>query len=224
MKAPRIPRGGQGGSRGSRSAWSMAGAALMGLLGGLLPWVAAGGAGQADVPVAEHLRRQMRREEIPPSYATISFAFFLNLPAIPIRTMADLVAVDEMERQAVTLTGYVVRVLPVPTRLAGHRTTEYNFQLHLRPGSPGRCVIEDSPRDIITVVSPPFQPPRTGWELDQLRLLCERQDRVRISGWLLYDYFGRQGVGRWRASAWAIHPVTRIEVWNLRDQVWENLS
>jgi hypothetical protein len=138
--------------------------------------------------------------------------------------MADLVAVDEMERQAVSLAGYVVRVLPVPTRLAGHRTTEYNFQLHLQPSSAGRCLIEDSPRDIVTVVSPAFQPPRTGWELDQLRLLCERQDKVRISGWLLYDHLARQGVGRWRASAWAIHPVTRIEVWNPREQIWENLS
>jgi len=129
-----------------------------------------------------------------------------------------------MERQAVSINGYIARVLPVPTKLAGHRTTDYNFQLHLRPASTGRCLIEDSPRDVVTVVSPAFQPPRTGWELDQLRLLCERQDRVRISGWLLYDHLSRQGVGRWRASAWAIHPVTRIEIWNAREQTWENLS
>ncbi len=195
-----------------------------GALAAFLIGATLGGAGESGVPAFEHLQRQMRRDEVPQKYASISFAFFLNLPAIPIRTMADLVAVDEMERQAVSLTGYIARVLPVPIKLAGHRATDYNFQLHLRPASTGRCLIEDSPRDIVTVVSPAFQPPRTGWELDQLRLLCERQDRVRISGWLLYDHLSRQGVGRWRATAWAIHPVTRIEVWNAREQTWENLS
>lgn len=195
-----------------------------GALAAFLVWANNGGAGEPGVPALEHLQRQVRREEVPQKYASISFAFFLNLPAIPIHTMADLVAVDEMERQAVSLTGYIARVLPVPTKLAGHRATEYNFQLHLRPAPTGRCLIEDSPWDIVTVVSPAFQPPRTGWDLDQLRLLCERQDKVRISGWLLYDHVSRQGVGRWRANAWAIHPVTRIEVWNSRDQAWEILS
>ncbi len=193
-------------------------------LAAFLIGAAVGGAREPDVPAFEHLQRQMRRDEAPKVYAPISFALFLSLPELPLRTMADLVAIDEMERQAVSLKGYVVRVLPVPTKLAGHRRTDYSFQLHLRPASAGRCLIEDSPRDIVTVVSPPFQAPRTGWELDRLRLLCERQDKVRISGWLLYDYLSRQGVGRWRASAWAIHPVTRIEVWNSTDQAWEILS
>lgn len=205
-------------------AWIPASAAAVGLLGALVVGAGAGGPREPEVPAFEHLQRQMRRAEVPQAYASISFPFFLNLPAIPIRTMADLVAIDEMERQAVSLTGFVVRVLPVPIKLAGYRRTDYNFQVHLRPASVGRCLIEDSPRDIVTVVSPAFQPPRTGWELDRLRLLCERQDKVRISGLLLYDHLSRQGVGRWRASPWAIHPVTRIEVWNSSDQSWEDLS
>ena len=221
----RAPSGARGMAQGGPGRLTL----LCGLVAGValaasLIGASLGGAREPGVPAFEHLQRQMRRDEVPQKYASISFAFFLNLPSIPIRTMADLVAVDEMERQAVSINGYIARVLPVPTKLAGHRTTDYNFQLHLRPASTGRCLIEDSPRDVVTVVSPAFQPPRTGWELDQLRLLCERQDRVRISGWLLYDHLSRQGVGRWRASAWAIHPVTRIEIWNAREQTWGNLS
>jgi hypothetical protein len=190
----------------------------------LLAGATGGSERDAQTLAFEHLQRQMRREELPPVYAPISFALFLSLPELPIRTMPDLVAIDEMERQAVSLTGYVTRVLPVPTKLAGTRSTDYDFQVHLRPTAVGRCLIEDSPRDIIAVVTPAFQPPRGGWELDQLRLLCERQDKVRVSGWLLYDYLSRPGLGRWRASAWSIHPVTRIEIWNPREQAWENLS
>ncbi len=194
------------------------------VLAALLAGAAAGAGKEPQVLAFEHLQRQILRDEAPRVYAPISFALFLSLPELPISSMPDLVAIDEMERQAVSLTGYVVRVLPVPTKLAGHRPTEYNFQVHLRPASVGRCLIEDSPRDIVTVVTPAFQPPRTTWELDQLRLLCERHDKVRVSGWLLYDYVSRQGVGRWRASAWAIHPVTRIEIWNALDRSWANLS
>jgi hypothetical protein len=194
------------------------------VLATLLAGATGGRERDAQTLAFEHLQRQMRREEVPPVYAPISFALFLSLPELPIRTMPDLVAVDEMERQAVSLTGYVARILPVPTKLAATRSTEYNFQVHLRPTSVGRCLIEDSPRDVIAVVTPAFQPPRGGWELEQLRVLCERQDKVRISGWLLYDYLSRSGVGRWRASAWSIHPVTRIEIWNPREQAWDNLS
>jgi len=196
----------------------------MGVLAGLLAGAAGGGAREPQALALERLQRQMLREETPGAYAPISFALFLSLPELPIRTMPDLVAIDEMERQAVSLTGYVVRVLPVPIKLAAHRSTDYNFQLHLRPASVGRCLIEDSPRDIVAAVTPAFQPPRTAWELDQLRLLCERQDKVRIAGWVLYDYPSRRGVGRWRASAWAIHPVTRIEVWDARERAWQDLS
>ncbi len=171
----------------------------------------------------DHLQRQMRRDEVPETYAPVSLALFLSLPQIPLRSMADLVAVDEMERQVVQLTGHIVRVLPVPTRLAGHGPTDYYFQLHLRPLPERGCLYQDSPRDLIATVTPYFQPPRTGWDLEQLRILCERQDRVRIGGWLLYDYLAVPGVGRWRATAWAIHPITRIEVWNPSDKVWDNL-
>ncbi len=214
-------RGGVGRSGGPAVLAAIAvGACVLAML---LAGATGGGGRDAQTLAFERLQQQMRREEVPPVYAPISFALFLSLPELPIRTMPDLVAIDEMERQAVSLTGYVARVLPVPTKLAGTRATEYDFQVHLRPTSVGRCLIEDSPRDLIAVVTPAFQPPRGGWELDQLRLLCERQDKVRISGWLLYDYLSRPGVGRWRASAWSIHPVTRIELWNPREHAWDNL-
>jgi hypothetical protein len=38
--------------------------------------------------------------------------------------------------------------------------------------------------------------------------------RVRVYGWLFYDdpHSGDGSVGTWRGTAWEIHPVTRIEV------------
>ena len=45
--------------------------------------------------------------------------------------------------------------------------------------------------------------------------------RVRLSGWLLYDFQYDRPATPWsrqysapRLSGWEIHPVTRIEVWD----------
>ncbi len=75
----------------------------------------------------------------------------------------------------------------------------------------------------MTEVTPAFQSPTTGWTMEVLRSLCERQVRVRISGWLLYDYPHARDIGNWRASAWEIHPVTLIEVWEPERQAWHLL-
>jgi hypothetical protein len=75
----------------------------------------------------------------------------------------------------------------------------------------------------VTKVTPLSRPPKTGWSLEALRDLCERQVRVRVSGWLLHDFQHLDGVGRWRASAWEIHPATTIEGWAPDRHVWRPL-
>jgi hypothetical protein len=76
---------------------------------------------------------------------------------------------------------------------------------------------------VVAVVTPAFQPPHTGWDVDVLAELCHARTRVRLSGWLLYDYSTGPQVGRSRLSPWSIHPVTQIEVWNAREQDWDRL-
>lgn len=173
--------------------------------------------------LTDHLAVQQRRTEIPAAYAPIDYRFFAQLPTPEIRTVSDLAAVEEVERNAVALTGYIVRVIPVPIHLAGRRATDWEFHLHLRVGPARRCEYQDDARNLVTVVTPSFQPPRTGWDLEALYDLCREQARVRLSGWLLYDYLSRARAGRSRASAWSIHPVTQIEVWNPRDDSWNLL-
>ena len=173
--------------------------------------------------VTDHLAAQKRRIEIPPAYAPVEYGWVAKLPAPEIQTASDLAAVEEVERHAIALAGYIVRVIPVPIRLAGSRTTEWEFHVHLRLGPPQRCEYRDDPRNLIAVVTPPFQPPHTGWDLEALYDLCREQARVRLSGWLLYDYLSRAQVGRSRASAWSIHPVTQLEVWSTQDLNWNPL-
>ena len=171
----------------------------------------------------EHLTLQKRRTKIAPAYAPIEHTWFTQLPTPEIRTPPDLAAIDDVEQHGVALAGYIVRVIPVPTRVARWQATEWEFHLHLRVGPSQRCEYQNDARNLVTVVTPPFQPPHTGWDYEVLRELCEKHTRVRISGWLLYDYLTRAQVGRSRASPWSIHPVTQIEVWNAGDRNWDRL-
>lgn len=193
--------------------------ALALLMGG----VALGSDGLPMGRVADHLAAQKRRTEIPPAYAPIDFVWVAQLPTPEIRAVPDLAAVDEVEQHAVSLAGYIVRVMPVPAQLGRKRVTDWEFHVHLRLAPPQRCEYQDDPRNVVAVVTPPFQPPRTGWDFDVLSDLCRSQARVRLSGWLLYDYSAGPQVGRSRASPWSIHPVTQIEIWNSRDRSWDRL-
>jgi len=62
-------------------------------------------------------------------------------------------------------------------------------------------------------VTPAFQPLRTSRSAAVLRKLCEQQVRVRLSAWLLHNFEHTEPSSTWRVSAWEIHPVTAIEVW-----------
>ena len=75
---------------------------------------------------------------------------------------------------------------------------------------------------MIVEVTPRWRPAiaRSGvdWETDTLRQRLLGRC-VRITGWLLFDRehrgesenTARPGASVWRATAWEIHPITRIE-------------
>jgi hypothetical protein len=173
--------------------------------------------------VADHVAALKRRTALPPGYAPVTLAWVAQLPTPDLRTAADLAALADAEEHGVAVTGYVARLVPVPARLPGRGATPLEFYLHLRVTPPPTCEHYDDPRNVVAVVTPAFQPPRTGWDFDVLAELCHAHTRVRVSGWLLYDSFSRPQVGRSRVSPWSIHPVTHLDVWDPRDQGWNRL-
>ncbi len=187
-------------------------ALLLWLSGALLPAPIAAGHNAQH----RYLSEQKNRTQVPAQYAPLTFADFLALPTRPGGiTAADWEGVLARTPRAVSLEGYIAEVIPAP---------DGDFHVHLRERRQPGCFPE-GPRgeQLVTEVTPAFQPPATGWSLAGLRSLCERQARVRISGWLLYDYPHARDIGHWRASAWEIHPVTRMEVWEPERQAWQRL-
>ncbi len=104
----------------------------------------------------------------------------------------------------------------------GRPPEQGDIHLHVRATRPLRCFPPGQRgTQVVAEVTPHFQPPKTGWSYEVLLGLCQRQVRVRISGWLLHDYQHVEDVGDWRASAWEIHPVTNIEAEDAPRQSWQ---
>ena len=177
-------------------------------------------------PQYRYLLEVKNRTEVPPQYEALTLAQFLALPALPLGYEdGDWEAVRGHTARAVSLEGYVGEVRRVRDGWNyGPLPWKGDVHVHLRDQPQPRC-FPDGPRggQIVTEVTPHFQPPKTGWSDEALWDLCQRQVRVRLSGWLMHDFQHLDGVGRWRASAWEIHPVTKIEVWDQEGQGWQLL-
>jgi hypothetical protein len=171
-----------------------------------------------------YLIEQKNREEVPSHYESLTFAEFLALPALTDHyTEQDWTFVRLASQRAVSLEGYIAEVRQIfDGPMYGEWPWEGDLHVHLRDRPQSQCFPSGPRHDqIVTEVTPHFQPPQTGWSETVLRDLCDRQVRVRISGLLLHDYQHTDGVTRWRATPWEIHPVTRIEVWESVRQTWQ---
>ena len=162
-----------------------------------------------------YLTEQKNRLDIPAQYEPLTFANFLALPAIPADYSAsDWDIVRRYTQRAVSLEGYIAEVIQARDGATyGRPPDQGDLHVHLRAVRSSQCS-PAGPRggQIVTEVTPHFQPPKTDWSYEALIDLCQRQVRVRISGWLMHDYAHIKDIGNWRASAWEIHPVTNIEV------------
>ncbi len=160
---------------------------------------------------------QKNRVTIPSHYESLTFVDFLALPSFHGEyEQSDWTTVRAYNQRGVSLEGYIAEVPP---------STGGTIHLHLRDARQPRC-FPGGPRQtqLVANVTPAFQPPKTGWSHDALFDLCRNQTRVRLSGWLLHDYQGVRDVEDGRGSAWEIHPVTKIEVWDLTGKRWVELQ
>jgi hypothetical protein len=193
---------------------------------GLSAAVLLGGCAIFFTPQKRYLVAEKNRREVPTHYEPLTFGEFLTLPALPESYgESDWELVRAHTGRAVSLEGYIAEVRRAPDGWNyGRPFWEGDIHLHLREAPQCQC-FPDGPRggQIVTEVTPHFQNSTTGWDFETLWNLCQRQVRVRLSGWLLHDYQHLDAVGRWRASAWEIHPVTKIEVWDPAGQTWRPL-
>ena len=182
------------------------------------------GYGPGVPPELAALRAGKNRTAPPTAYAAWTADSFVALPHGRPRAV-----VAPFERRGVSLEGWVQR-----TMLAGDGDLHLEIVTTPRtPGGPDTAYVTGE-------VTPLWRRPG-GWTNQGLLALLRPNHgavtawdggprRVRVSGWLLYDFQYDRAPSSWsaqhaapRLTGWEIHPVTRLEVWNDRRGGWDEV-
>ena len=160
---------------------------------------------------ARHMREMKDRTELPARLAPTTFAEIGGLPH-----GLSVAEYSGIERRSVSLDGYIQRMVRASD---GDLHLEIVPALH-RPDDPALMYVTGE-------ITPQWHRRSEAWSyprlVEQLRptrggvTAWERGTRrVRISGWLLYDYEypDFSSPANRRMTSWEIHPVTRIELWD----------
>lgn len=167
------------------------------------------------------------RSTAPASVIPITVAGMKQLPVLPDSTAAmranwsasARATIEPHEAQGVVFTGYILQVAretAEPSNCGSTEPQNEDIELFLaqRPGT------TDGQRIILGEITPRWRAAYTSWRPANLRAVA-KGNRIRITGWLLYDQesFGETHGGT--ATPWEIEPITKVEV--LRNGSWTNL-
>jgi hypothetical protein len=176
------------------------------------------------------LWRKKLRLRTPVSYSPITVDELIDLePGCPFHE-SDVPAINQQEKRAVVMEGYLVSV----EQLADGKTYAHLVRrgdIHLEiASSPDFEPAAGSAERVICEVTVPFQWRHQRWNLEGLAPLAGSVTdklishsypggtpggaRIRVSGYLLDDFVHCAAVDKTRATAWEIHPITKLEVWN----------
>ena len=192
-------------------------AALALLLGaaGLSAYLHVLGKGPLVALDARHVRDMKDRRDPPTTTTRFTPADFQSLPH-----GWSVAEYSALERRGVTFEGYVPRML---------RASDDDVHLEVIPGWNSAGVESTY---VTAEVTPAFRLGSRTWTYEALAHAFRVNGgavtpwdsgprRVRISGWLLFDFQYDQrpdlrstSHDPARLTGWEIHPVTRIEVWN----------
>jgi len=181
---------------------------------GLLGFLHLVGKGPFASLTARHLRAMKDRADPPIRLATITAD---QIGALPVN--ASVAEYSGIERRGVTLEGYVQRIVRAPD-------DDQHLELVATPRASGG----PDTTYVTAEITPAFRRGSSRWGWDALVAAFRPNHggvtpwdggprRVRITGWLLYDYrlldkLARSRVPSGRVSAWEVHPVSRIELWD----------
>ena len=165
---------------------------------------------------SRHLREMKNRLDTPARYEALSFASHHDLPS-----GATVGEYSAYERRAVSMEGHVQRML-----IAGDGDLHLELNGALATGG-----MRDSAY-VACEITPGFRRGSQRWRFEPLAEVFRPRHgsatpwnggspRVRVSGWLTYDFQYAHLPSPWsiensapRLSGWEIHPVTRIERWD----------
>jgi len=175
---------------------------------------------------------QKNRLKIACTYTVMTFNQILKLKNLPrgVRSLATTdpkaVYLKKMESQPVVVEAYLAMA-----KNGGKETTNCNSKdrtdIHVETdGTDAGDPKEARDQVVVAEMTPWFIEKNSSWTLDTVKqyaayrpgysgTMQHPSTKVRIYGWLFFDnwHSGDGSIGTWRGTAWEIHPITRIEVW-----------
>jgi hypothetical protein len=162
--------------------------------------------GKTTDPKMIALNTQKNRTDLPKADAYIPIDFDV-LEALP----SD--SPDQLEGAPVMVEGFLSHKINVESGSPGESTNcnllnpdEVDWHIYLTK------VPQQLIKTAIIVETTPRTRPLHHWNKSALDNLVNKDTRVRISGWLMYDFQHSGVIGKERATVWEVHPITRIEV------------
>jgi hypothetical protein len=115
--------------------------------------------------------------------------------------------VTEWERQGIVVEGRLIAVKSQGDESCNcGSTTDTDFHIAL-----GKTKTSKEKNCIVVEISPRLIPTHPNWNQEKLQRLEERKDKIRVSGWMLWDANHPDHLGKFRASLWEVHPIHRFE-------------
>jgi len=164
-----------------------------------------GPTGDASDAKTQALDSNKNRTDIPDpgAYIPIDWNALANLPSDQ---------VDQLQGAPVEVEGFLSHRIQVENSGSGESTNchltnldEVDWHMYLTnqpaQGIASAIIVETTPRTR----------PLHSWDQNKLTQLVDSSTRVRISGWLMYDWQHIGVIGTQRATVWEVHPITRIE-------------
>jgi hypothetical protein len=164
-----------------------------------------GPTGDAGDPKTQALDSNKNRTDTPNpgAYIPVDWNTLTNLPTDQ---------VDQLQGAPVEVEGYLSHRIQVENSGSGESTNchltnldEVDWHMYLTnqpaQGIASAIIVETTPRTR----------PLHSWDQNKLTQLVDSSTRVRISGWLMYDWQHIGVIGTQRATVWEVHPITRIE-------------
>ena len=170
--------------------------------------------------------RRKNRTDLPTSYHAVTFDAIGGLPddGYPRRRSSwsaqQASEIGRFEGVAVTVEGYLVAI-----KVQGGEGTNCGFtgaanvDWHV-------ALVETSgdgeAESIVVEVTPRIRRNHPKWTKGRLSPWVDSSDPVRIRGWLMFDPYHTDHIGKFRKSLWEIHPITRMEVYQQGE--WKSLD
>jgi hypothetical protein len=180
--------------------------------------------GDGGDPVLNHLKNRVDEG----NYVPVPFEAIEQLQwpqAIERRTRAnwsasDTAEVARYEGAPVVIEGYLAgsrQEGPESPNCHGADAEFRDFHIWLT-----KTAGEDRTHSIVVEVTPPVRDKHPNWRTNLLGQIARKDQRVRISGWLLLDPEHPDQVGKTRGTIWELHPVMKIETFD--DGRWTNID